>query len=271
MSCVAPGGSGCILALVSDARKSTLKSLQVLARAREGKIVLFLGPVAPDHFGRPVADKNMKRSKMENSESARELGKLASTLDICPACGQPGLGVAHVWFHCTGREVTNARSRFLRDVPRTLGKLFGMLLKAMIPAVTDRENAAEMDSWNRQQQWAGTQDRKMQTLVRTLVFGDCGPDGTDPPLYTPPLSQDVMFCLYRLLMVVPWSTEALRNTPPQIEKDLATLFGRAFEETNTHYHRVRGVANMRCEWASNAVFVLLISWRTDASLPGCTI
>ena len=144
-------------------------------------------------------------------------------------------------------------------------KLHCLLLKAMIPPVTDIDDVVQQMQWKMEQVKAEETAKKTEQLAQRLLFGDCGPDGLRPPVQPPNLSDDIVFCLYRLLMVVPWSADSVADTPEGIERELAHLLGDAFDQTTTHYHRVRGVANMWVEWAATNGLRLFLAWREDAS------
>ncbi len=64
-------------------------------------------------------------------------------------------------------------------------------------------------------------------------------------------------------MVVPWSKASTIDTPANVNKDLADIFGQLFDETCTHHHRVRSLANWWITWAANSVTSLLLAWKKD--------
>ncbi len=75
------------------------------------------------------------------------------------------------------------------------------------------------------------------------------------------LPDDLKFCLYRLLMAVPWPASSTVGIQDNI---LSSRFGQLFDSTSTHHHRIRAIANYWVNWAATNIQLFFNAWREDA-------
>ena len=132
------------------------------------------------------------------------------------------------------------------------GRLHRLLMLAMVPKhMRSRHETTKLHQ----------ESIRTQEIAQRLL-----PNSNDANLIPTRLSDDIIFCIYRLLMVMPWSTTSVVNTPTHISKILADRLGHTFDTTKTYHHGVRGVANWWTAWSANWITSLFMAWKSDASI-----
>lgn len=73
-------------------------------------------------------------------------------------------------------------------------------------------------------------------------------------------SADGRFCLYRLLLMVTWPSQAVSNSPPA-SCQLASALGRLFELVSVKHHMLRHIANAWARWCAGHLTAIFGAWK----------
>jgi hypothetical protein len=269
-----PGGSGSLLALITSSRLPP-KDVATLCCLQMGRAALFLKPLAPAAPGyaqptsgvtrgtgwrsrrtvtTPAGHKVSARSIQNAAEKQLYTDRMDEWRDFshssspCAArlCDSGDtLDLAHVFLHCNAPPVVAARAHLHRSAAGFVGRIADICI-TLSDKLTGRTSSVFLPD-------------RLARIASVVALAHA----------TDWSSADGRWVLYRLLLVLPWTLNSVKDTPAGVPCALARAMGAVFQNVCGPHHWLRPLANSWAMWASRQVLRIESTWAraTEAGAP----
>jgi hypothetical protein len=288
MSTLGPTSTSAMLSNIAHITPKEV--LQTLSKLKEGRTALFAFPVniyikqKLDEIEIPnIKHKIKKREIIDNLWH-----KIANGKETCPICNNHSscnfnsdnidkplpVDLYHILFECKHPNMISQRLRMHHKATVLLPRIFGTTKKLIqtensnnnqddgsdIVAIFDNTFIGE-DTYDNIP--PDNDDENKNTL--TVLFDKCGVayiNKIDTIINSTFdwLSDDGCYTLYRLLLLMPWGPEDIKQTPTNVPKALSDIFASYFEKQMSPTYLIRNTIHQWVTWSYDILHMMCNTW-----------